>query len=466
VRTYQPGYFPTDITPFIRLKVYRNYAIGIKIHRCHNIRIDQGLFADNYMGIDLDRAEGIEVTNTTIIGTSLSYEALMARQPGVASVCDRNERVGIDLHTWQKDISFLGAKITNIYMSGFAPNDSKCLKPRSLRYDKFVSRHFYFKGMTVSPTQPYFHLLRLPLQNLKQGLFEFYTAFEGIRLTDGTNSIDMCVVNDTFHDFVYLIDLDGSFRPNPFIIPTLSTLVASDNKKHMTFVNASKCTDNPVGCYSYCQDTCFRSMRYVVEDPEQGNFTVKVCSTINQTLCSSFKGGRRGDVGPHEFTIHLPVGQSYETVFVNSLGIEGTPSKVTESVEKTFCPEGPFSVTLKKLSPITQPVPAPIIMPVPLPIRVSIPVYMMTLAPAIKSPTKDLAPTNTATKTPTKDPSKISTRMPTNTPTNQPTGRSTSTPTNSHGLATLKVPKLLLSIWRVVIKNLCRASNTLGFDCR
>jgi hypothetical protein len=127
------------MTPFTGLKVYRNYAVGITIHRCHNIRIDQGLFADNYMGIDIDRAEGIEVTNTTIIGRSSSYEALMARQAGVAAVCDRGERVGIDLHTWQKDISYLGAKISNVTMSGFAPNDVMCLKPRSMRYDKFVS---------------------------------------------------------------------------------------------------------------------------------------------------------------------------------------------------------------------------------------------------------------------------------------------------------------------------------------
>jgi parallel beta-helix repeat protein len=91
------------MTPFTGLKVYRNNAIGITIHRCHNIRIDQGLFADNYIGIDLDRSEGNEVTNTTIVGQSSSYEALMTRQPGVAAICDRGERVGIDLHTWQKD---------------------------------------------------------------------------------------------------------------------------------------------------------------------------------------------------------------------------------------------------------------------------------------------------------------------------------------------------------------------------
>lgn len=138
IRMYVPGYFPSAMTPFSGLKVYRNDAVGIFIHRCHNLRIDQGLFADNNMGIDLDRAEGIEVTNTQIIGMSASYQALMQRQPGVEAVCDRNERVGIDLHTWQKEIDFVGAKISNVVMSGFA-DDPNCAKPSSLRFDDFVS---------------------------------------------------------------------------------------------------------------------------------------------------------------------------------------------------------------------------------------------------------------------------------------------------------------------------------------
>jgi hypothetical protein len=133
------------MTLFTGIKSYRNNAIGIVIHRSHNIRIDQGLFADNYMGIDIDRSEGIEVTNTTIIGKSPSYEALMVRQTRIAPVCERGERVGLDLHTWQKDISFIGAKISNVTMSGFAPNDVTCGKPRSLRYDNFVRRCFSFQ---------------------------------------------------------------------------------------------------------------------------------------------------------------------------------------------------------------------------------------------------------------------------------------------------------------------------------
>lgn len=77
---YVPGYFPSTMSSFTGLKVYRNNAYGIFIHRCHNLRVDQSLFADNNFGIDLDRAEGIEVTNTRIIGMSPSYKALMDRQ--------------------------------------------------------------------------------------------------------------------------------------------------------------------------------------------------------------------------------------------------------------------------------------------------------------------------------------------------------------------------------------------------
>ena len=138
---YQPGYFPRTMTPFTDLKVYRNDAVGINIHRCQNLRVDQSLFADNYMGIDLDRSEGVEVTNTQIIGMSPSYQAQMNRSlaGSVRSICDRNERVGIDLHTWQKDIDFIGAKISNVTMSGFAI-DRSCAKPSSLRFDRFVRK--------------------------------------------------------------------------------------------------------------------------------------------------------------------------------------------------------------------------------------------------------------------------------------------------------------------------------------
>ena len=178
----------------------------------------------------------------------------------------------------------------------------------------------------------------ITLKTLKQGLFEFYTAFEKIKLADGLNSINMCVVNDQQYDLVYIIDLDGSFRPDKAVAPKVSSLVASDNRMHLTFLDSSKCVDNTVGCYSYCHDTCFRSMRYYVEGSGQESYQLKVCRRSDHSQCSLFKGGRRDNtVGPHEFTAHLPSGQLYDAVFLDGDDNEITPSKVTEVVEKTFC---------------------------------------------------------------------------------------------------------------------------------
>jgi Right handed beta helix region len=140
IRMYTPGYFPPSMTTFDGLKIYRNNASGIFIHRCQNIRVDNSLFADNNLGIDIDRAEGIEVSNTKIIGLSPSYTALQARQPTVQAVCKRNERKGIDLHTWQKEANWHGAKITNVDISGFAASDTTCAKKYSITYDDMVRK--------------------------------------------------------------------------------------------------------------------------------------------------------------------------------------------------------------------------------------------------------------------------------------------------------------------------------------
>ena len=200
----------------------------------------------------------------------------------------------------------------------------------------------------------------------------------------------MCVVNDVEYDLVYIIDLDGSFRPKQSVAPAVSTLVASDNQMHLTFLDPSNCVDNTVGCYSYCQDTCFRSMRYYVEGPGQENYKLKVCSRSDHSRCSIFKGGRRGDEGPHEFTAHLPAGQLYDAVFLDGDGNEISPSSVSEVVEKTFCTNGIFEVLLwdrmgAATRPISPPVRAPIQgparSPVPAPARPSVPAPVQPPAP-------------------------------------------------------------------------------------
>lgn len=249
---------------------------------------------------------------------------------------------------------------------------------------------------------------------MKQGLFEFYTAFDRIKLADGINTINMCVINTVEYELLYIIDLDGSFRPNQAIAPTVSTAVASDNQMHLAFVDPSKCVANTAGCYSYCHDTCFRSMRYEVEGPGQELYKLKVCSRSNHSRCTLFKGGRRGTTGPHQFTAHLPAGQLYDAVFLDGNGKEITPTRVQESVELTFCAAGVFDVNLyNRLGAATPTVPppvpapvvkipvaAPIVVPVPVPVPVKAPVAVAPVpVPVVAAPVVVAAPTTDFCKT-------------------------------------------------------------------
>ena len=136
---YKPGYMPKAMTPLDGLRSYRNDGSGIFLHRNNNLSIVNGLFADNNLGIDIDRAEGIEVHDTVIIGESESFLTLMARQPTVEPVC-RNDGTlkGIDLHTWKHALEFAGAKISNVEFSGFG-NSGRCKKPSTISFDPLVS---------------------------------------------------------------------------------------------------------------------------------------------------------------------------------------------------------------------------------------------------------------------------------------------------------------------------------------
>ena len=134
---YKPGYMPTTIATIDGLKAYRNDASGIFVHKVYNLVIANGLFADNNVGVDIDRAEGIVVRDTVIIGESDSYRNLMARQT-VGIVCRQRELKGLDLHTWKLLKEFGGATIMNVKFSGFGK--VACNFPSSIHMDDMVSR--------------------------------------------------------------------------------------------------------------------------------------------------------------------------------------------------------------------------------------------------------------------------------------------------------------------------------------
>jgi hypothetical protein len=133
---YTPGYMPNTVASIVGLKAYRNDASGIFVHRSYNIVISNGLFADNNIGVDIDRAEAVVVRDTVIIGESPSYRQLMARQT-VGEVCKQRTLKGLDLHTWKVNTDRNGVKITNVDLSGF--KNVACDFASSIHIDDHVS---------------------------------------------------------------------------------------------------------------------------------------------------------------------------------------------------------------------------------------------------------------------------------------------------------------------------------------
>jgi hypothetical protein len=150
---------------------------------------------------------------------------------------------------------------------------------------------------------------------------------------------------------MYFIDLDGSLKPSQVSTAGPATLLGSSSGQLTTFVNPSKCTSVAAGCYSYCADVCFRSMRYEVTIIDKVNPMLKVCRRDNRSICTKFPGGQRGDE-TLAFIAHLPVGTLYDAVFVDGNGVEFAASTVNEFVEPSLCPSGgTFGVQLYAAMP-------------------------------------------------------------------------------------------------------------------
>lgn len=127
---------PTTVATIDALKAYRNDASGIFVHKVYNLLIVNGRFADNNIGVDLDRTEGVVIRDTVVVGESASYRTLMARQT-VGPICRKRKLVGVDLHTWHLFMNHGGITIQNVNLSGF--HNVTCKHPSTIHMDDMVS---------------------------------------------------------------------------------------------------------------------------------------------------------------------------------------------------------------------------------------------------------------------------------------------------------------------------------------
>lgn len=100
--------------------------------------------------MDIDRAEGIGVRRTTIIGESESYKELRARQSNVPSVCYRRRVTGVDIHTWTIFKGYGGTEFDTIKFSGFS--DTGCRESYTMNMDDHVRFICCFRTKRIALT--------------------------------------------------------------------------------------------------------------------------------------------------------------------------------------------------------------------------------------------------------------------------------------------------------------------------
>lgn len=184
-------------------------------------------------------------------------------------------------------------------------------------------------------------------QTLKQGIFETMTTFKQIKLPEGPSLVDMCIIGSSTFDMLYLNDLNANFRPATMSATSTSaaTLIASDNNELLKFVNPSRCVNVVEGCYSYCRDTCFRTIRVQLEG--LSSWKLKLCSQgSSPTVCVLYKAGRRADSGEYTIMAHAPVGQTYSAAIVDKDGKAVVPKLQTIFYEENHCGSSRFQVSL------------------------------------------------------------------------------------------------------------------------
>jgi hypothetical protein len=139
IRTYPKGYFPIKVAMLENMKIYRN-NVGAYLHITSNVGLSNCYFADNALGIDLERtlSPPIRLNNITVIGESDTYRTIVRNQ-NLDNICSYQLKlpdynIGIEIRTWKSEIGMTGSIWQNIQFRNFNHGSCKYVSPISMDY--------------------------------------------------------------------------------------------------------------------------------------------------------------------------------------------------------------------------------------------------------------------------------------------------------------------------------------------
>jgi len=109
------------------------------------------------------------------------------------------------------------------------------------------------------------------------------------------------------------------------------------------FVDESRCTEVTESCSLHCRNTCFRGIRFNVDQAGTEDYLLRVCKALDPTNCMEYHGYYRGDDPTNSdktrmFDAYLPSGK-YSAVFVTGSGKKVWPSFVEIAYQQDeLCP--------------------------------------------------------------------------------------------------------------------------------
>jgi len=265
-------YFPTDGEQVVQgFKSYRN-AYGVWMYYAADIAFEGLYAADNYeKNFDINRADNIRVQDATIIGYSDFYRKQVASQDLWHHCHDRDGAlVGIEFNYFQESVTRYkpGTRVENVRFSGFA--DTGCSKSAAMAVDERERRGI---GNTWNE----------------------FTQLKSITVVDNSPLYDGQSAQIALVDDVVMNDLDGSLDSAPDNASSFGVLVT--NKEYMTKLANGTCTEYPDLHYSYCANTCLRTVHYLTNIFETEDIKLRAIDNNDPSRFVDFDGNMQMDWG-------------------------------------------------------------------------------------------------------------------------------------------------------------------------
>lgn len=279
LKTYPGEYIPPAPVTFSGTKVYSNTETGIFLHHGKNFLIDGGVISDNLLGIDVNLADNIKISNLVVNGAA-----------GRSDPCEGASEplMGIRLGANLKDSTLSGTTLSAVTIKNFNA-DTTCTAGAL-----GTNMNSVFDSSTFSAT----------------------STFSGVSFLDVASKFSLCSATEKGLKGVKIAD-NGSLNPTGSMY---DGFVVSDDVAGEFAI----CEPIPEACAQYCADdteadtTCYRPVTLSV--PSDVSYELEIGNDISSqkiTATTTANAEPTWWKNRNSFSVSLPAG-SYTASFTNS----------------------------------------------------------------------------------------------------------------------------------------------------